>query len=126
MTSSRGSQAGSRARNLCAALGALLAFAAPLGGEDPKDLYDRAEQARKTGKIRLARVLFRQLLEQAPHRVDGHVGYQKLLQSQGRERDLVVEYEKLLKSPAHGPSGNGGRRSRDVCRGGGAGYHRDP
>ena len=96
MTSSRGSQAGSRARNLCAVLGVLLAFAAPLGAEDPKDLYERAEQARKTGKPRLSRVLFRQLLEEAPDHVDGHVGYQKLLQSQGKEPDLSREYEKLL------------------------------
>src|SRR6266540_4146575 len=85
-------------RSLPCAL-ALLVSAACLGGE-LEVLLEKAERARKEKRPEEALSLFRDLLAKAPDHVEAHLGYQKLLQSQGKEPELVKEYEALAeKSP---------------------------
>ncbi len=62
----------------------------------PDDTCRQAELARKQGRAAEALRLFREALAAKPDHVDAHIGYQKLRQSQGEERELVVEYSALL------------------------------
>ena len=60
-------------------------------------LFEKAEIARKENRESDALELFRQALAAQPDDVEAHLGYQKLLQSLGKETRLVDEYSRLLR-----------------------------
>src|SRR6266511_1721104 len=66
-----------------------------LRGGEVEVLLEKAELARKEKHPEEALRLFRDLLARAPDHLEAHFGYQKLLQSQGKEPELVKEYEVL-------------------------------
>jgi tetratricopeptide (TPR) repeat protein len=78
----------------------IFACVACLESGQTDDLYARAELARKEKREDEALALYRELLLKAPDHIEGHLGYQKLLQSQGKEQELVKEYEGLAERRA--------------------------
>jgi len=60
------------------------------------ELYEKAELARKEGREKEALAGFQQLLARQRDHLEGNLGYQKLLQSQKKEPQLVQEYGALL------------------------------
>jgi len=76
----------------------LLVPATSTGGGELEVLLERAELARKEKRPEEAVRLFRDLLTRAPDHREAHLGYQKLLQSQGKEPELVKEYQKLAEA----------------------------
>jgi tetratricopeptide (TPR) repeat protein len=83
---------------LAVAAAACVAPPPPDKNEGALGAYEDAEKARKEGKEERARLLFREALAARPDHVESHLGYQKLLQSQKKEADLVEEYRELLAS----------------------------
>ena len=81
---------------LIASLVALCCHLPAAGSPGDRELYEKAELARKEGRVKEALPLFRQALEKLPGDLDTHLGYQKLFQSLGKEDQLVEEYGKLL------------------------------
>src|SRR5262245_61742031 len=80
-------------RSLPCALAVLVSAVCPGGEVDV--LLEKAERARKEKRPEEALRLFRDLLAKAPDNLEAHLGYQKLLQSQGKESELVKEYEAI-------------------------------
>lgn len=60
-------------------------------------LYETAERARLEDRPEEALAGFRAVLAKQPDHVPAHLGYQKLLQHQKKEPELVAEYEALHK-----------------------------
>lgn len=65
-------------------------------GQTDEQLFRLGERARKEDRSGEALTAFKALLERKPDHLEGHLGYQKLLQSQKKEAVLVGEYKAFL------------------------------
>lgn len=81
---------------MCSLVSAILASAICSQNQAADQLYQKAERARKEDKVSEALAAYKALLDLQPEDIPGHVGYQKLLLSQEREKELVDEYRVLL------------------------------
>jgi tetratricopeptide (TPR) repeat protein len=80
---------------LLSTLTLLAALATLQEGDESFALYERAEKARKENSPE-ALTLFRRALGVRRDHIATHIGYQKLLQSRGKEPELVEEYSAML------------------------------
>ena len=62
-----------------------------------ESVYEAAERARKENKPEVALKGFRAAIARQSDHISSHLGYQKLLQHQRKEPQLVAEYEALHK-----------------------------